>query len=256
MSGGQMTPLLKEIRHNPLLWCLALVPVVLAAQAFKPDAHVLLFVLSVAAIVPLAALLSRAAESVAVKAGDMIGGLLNATLGNRAKLLIALAAVRAGQYVLVTASIAGAIVTNALFMLGASCLVGGLNHHVHEYNRNNARLQAGQLSLATIAILIPSVAAEADAPFTQTVSLGLSVLLIVTYGLGLLFELKTHRELFTGADHEKSGEAEWPLVMALVTLAGVTVLVALVSEVFVESVQQAATALGLSPPLSGSLLWR
>jgi Ca2+:H+ antiporter len=156
--------------------------------------------------------------------------------------------------VLVKASLAGAIVTNALFMLGASFLVGGLNHHVQEYNRNNARLQAGQLFLATIAILIPSVAAEADAPFTQTVSLGLSVLLMVTYGLGLLFELKTHRELFTPADHEESGEAELPLVLALVTLVGVTVLVASVSEVFVESVQQAATALGLSSAFVGFII--
>jgi Ca2+:H+ antiporter len=254
LKGGGAAPLLKEIRHNPLLWLLALVPVILAAQVFKPEAHTLLFVLSVAAIVPLAALLSRATESVAAKTGDMIGGLFNATLGNLTELLIALAALRAGQYVLVKASLAGAIVTNALFMLGASFLVGGLNHHVQEYNRNNARLQAGQLFLATIAILIPSVAAEADAPFTQTVSLGLSVLLMVTYGLGLLFELKTHRELFTPADHEESGEAELPLVLALVTLVGVTVLVASVSEVFVESVQQAATALGLSSAFVGFII--
>jgi Ca2+:H+ antiporter len=249
-----LTPLLKEIRHNPLLWLLALVPVVLAAQEFKPEAHTLLFVLSVAAIVPLAALLSRATESVAAKTGDMIGGLLNATLGNLTELLIALAALRAGQYVLVKASIAGAIVTNTLFMLGASFLVGGLNHHVQEYNRYNARLQAGQLFLATIAMLIPSVVAGGDAAFTQTLSLGLSVLLIVTYGLGLLFELKTHRELFTGADHAESDQAEWPLVLALVTLAGVTVLVALVSEVFVESVQQAATTLGISPTFVGFII--
>jgi Ca2+:H+ antiporter len=249
-----VTPLLKEIRENPLLWLLALVPVVLAAQVVKPEAHTLLFVLSVAAIVPLAALLSRATESVAAKTGDMIGGLLNATLGNLTELLIALAALRAGQYVLVKASIAGAIVTNALCMLGASFLVGGLNHHVQEYNRNNARFLAGLLFLATIAILIPSVAAEAAAPFTQTVSLGLSVLLIVTYGLGLMFELKTHRELFTGADHTEPDEEAWPLSLALITLAVVTVLVALVSEVFVESVQQAATSLGLSPAFVGFII--
>jgi len=83
---------IKEIRQNPLLWLLALVPVVLAAQVVKPEAHTLLFVLSVAAIVPLAALLRRATESVAAKTGDMIGGLLNATLGNLTELLITLAA--------------------------------------------------------------------------------------------------------------------------------------------------------------------
>jgi Ca2+:H+ antiporter len=254
-----VTPLLKEIRHNPLLWSLALVPVVLVTQVLKPEAHTLLFVLSVMAIVPLAALLSRATESVAARTGDMIGGLLNATLGNLTELLIALAALRAGQYVLVKASIAGAIVTNALFMLGVSFLLGGLRHHVQEYNRNNARLQAGLLFLATIAMLVPSVIAEADATattakFTQTLSIGLSVLLIVTYGLGLVFSLKTHVEFFAGADHAESGEAQWSLGLSLATLAGVTVLVALVSEVFVESVQQAATALGISPAFVGFII--
>ena len=123
--GGSIAALTSEIRRNPLLWLLVFVPVVLVAQRVRPDAHTLLFVLSVAAIVPLAALLSRATESVAARTGDTIGGLLNATLGNLTELLIALAALRAGQYVLVKASIAGAIVTNALFMLGASFLLGG-----------------------------------------------------------------------------------------------------------------------------------
>src|SRR5246500_573933 len=159
-----MNPLFEEIRQTPLLWLLVLVPVVLVAQLLQPEAHTLLFLLSVAAIVPLAALLSRATESVATKTGDMIGGLLNATLGNLTELVIALTALRAGQYVLVKASIVGAILTNTLFMLGASFLLGGLVRHIQEYNRNTARLQAGQLFLATIAILIPSVLADADTP--------------------------------------------------------------------------------------------
>ena len=253
-----MNPLFKEIRHDPLLWLLALVPVVLVAQLLEPEAHTLLFVLSVAAIVPLAALLSRATESVAAKTGDMIGGLLNATLGNLTELIIALAALRAGQYVLVKASIAGAIVTNSLFMLGVSFLLGGLKHHVQEYNRSSTRLQAGLLFLATIAILIPSVEVDADAAqsavFIQVLSACLSVLLIATYGLGLLFSLKTHREFFGGADHAEMDEMPWPMKLALATLVGVTVLVALVSEVFVESVQQAATAIGISPAFVGFIV--
>ncbi|MFY9687758.1 MAG: calcium/proton exchanger, partial [Pseudolabrys sp.] len=144
-------PLLNDIRNTPMLWLLVLVPVVLVAQALKPEAHTLLFFLSVLAIVPLAALLSRATEAVASRTGDTIGGLLNATLGNLTELLIALAALRAGQYVLVKASIAGAIVTNTLFMLGVAFLLGGLKHHTQEFNRNSARLQAGLLFLATIA---------------------------------------------------------------------------------------------------------
>ena len=91
----------------------------------------------------LAALLSRATEAVAARTGDTIGGLLNATLGNLTELLIALAALRAGQYVLVKASIAGAIVANSLFMLGMSFLLGGLKYHAASFNQNTARLQAG-----------------------------------------------------------------------------------------------------------------
>ncbi len=249
--------LIKEIRHNPLLWLLVFVPVVFAGEKLAPDAHTLLFVLSVLAIVPLAALLSRATESVAAKTGDAVGGLLNATLGNLTELVIALTALRAGQYVLVKASIAGAIVTNTLFMLGASFLLGGLKHHVQEYNRVSARVQAALLFLATIALLVPSSIAEANrAPgaVTQTLSLGLAVLLIVAYALGMLFSLKTHRELFASAGHNEEGEAPWPLGMALVTLAGVTVLVALVSEVFVESVQKAAEAFGMTPAFVGFIV--
>ena len=250
-----MNLLLKEIRHNPLLWLLAFVPVVFAAQKLKPEAHTLLFVLSVLAIVPLAALLSHATESVAAKTGDTVGGLLNATLGNLTELVIALAALRAGQYTLVKASIAGAIVTNTLFMLGASFLLGGLKHHVQEYNRVSARLQAGLLFLATIALLIPSAVVEADSAtgsaFAAKLSVSLSVLLIAAYGLGLLFSLKTHREFFGSTEHAEAGEAPWPLGLALTTLAGVTVLVALVSEVFVESVQQAAVAFGMTPAFVG-----
>lgn len=254
-----MRLLLKEIRHNPLLWLLAFVPVVLVAEKLKPEAHTLLFVLSVLAIVPLAALLSHATESVAAKTGDAVGGLLNATLGNLTELVIALAALRAGEYMLVKASIAGAIVTNALFLLGASLLLGGLKYHVQEYNRVSARVQAGLLFLATVALLVPSAVAEADsaamAGVTQKLSLGLAVLLIVAYGLGMLFSLKTHRELFKSAEHaETEEEAPWPIGVALVTLAGVTVLVALVSEVFVASVQKAAEDFGMSPAFVGFIV--
>jgi Ca2+:H+ antiporter len=242
-----------------LLWLLALVPVVLIAQLVEPEAHTLLFVLAVLAIVPLAALLSRATESVAAKTGDMMGGLLNATLGNLTELIITLAALRAGQFVLVKAAIAGAIVTNTLFMMGVSFLLGGLKYHVQEYNRNGARLQAGLLFVATIAMLVPSVLADTDTAgptvhITQTLSLGLSVLLIGLYGLGLIFTLGTHREFFASAAHAESDEAPWPLTLAFSTLAAVTVLVALVSEVFVESVQQAATALGIAPAFVGFII--
>ena len=253
-----MNPMLKEIRHNRLLWLLVFVPVVIVAEHLRPEAHTLLFILSVLAIVPLAALLSHATESVAAKTGDAVGGLLNATLGNLTELVIALTALRAGQYMLVKASIAGAIVTNTLFVLGASFLVGGLKHHVQEYNLVSARVQAALLFLATVALLVPSAISVADstvgAAFTQKLSVGLSVLLIVAYGLGMLFSLKTHRELFVSKESGENGEAPWPIGLALGTLAGVTALVALVSEVFVASVQETAVAFGMSPAFVGFIV--
>jgi Ca2+:H+ antiporter len=150
-----MTHLLREIRETKLLWLLAFLPALFAAERLAPEAHRLLFVLSVLAIVPLAALLSHATESVAARTGDAVGGLLNATLGNLTELIIALAALRSGQYMLVKASVAGAIVTNTLFMLGASFLLGGLKHHEQEFNRTGARMQSLLLFMATVAILSP-----------------------------------------------------------------------------------------------------
>jgi len=253
-----MNQLIHAVRRNPLFWLLLFVPAVLVAHSLRPEASTLLFVLSVLAIVPLAGLLSHATESVSAKTGDTVGGLLNATLGNLTELIIALAALRAGEYMLVKASIAGAIVTNTLFMLGASFLLGGLKHHVQEFNRATARLQAGLLFLATVALLVPSATTKVNSPaaaaFARELSLGLAVLLIVAYGLGLLFSLRTHRELFASAEHGEAGEAPWPIRLALATLAGVTVLVALVSEIFVESVQEAAKAFGMTPAFVGFIV--
>lgn len=255
-----MRQLLHEILHNKLLWLLVFVPVVLVAQKVAHESHQMLFVLSVLAIVPLAGLLSHATESVAAKTGDAIGGLLNATLGNLTELVISLAALRAGQYMLVKASIAGAIVTNTLFMLGMSFFLGGLKHPVQEFSKANARLQAGLLFLATVALLVPSAVAgshpDAGAAFAGKLSIGLSVILMAGYGLSLLFSLKTHRDFLKKEAKEGEHEEEKPLPMgvALLTLAGVTVLVALVSEIFVESVQKAAESFGMSPAFVGFIV--
>lgn len=249
--------LLKEIRHNPLLWLLAIVPICLGVEKVAPEAHTLLFVLVVLAIMPLAGLLSHATEAVAAKTGDAAGGLLNATLGNLTELIIALTALQAGQYMLVKASIAGAIVTNTLFMLGASFLLGGLRYHVQEYNRAGGRLYSALLLMATVALLAPSAVADLDLAhgevFTQKLSVGLAVLLIIAYGLGLVFSLHTHKEFFEGDEQGKS-EAHWPIGLAVGTLLVVTVLVALVSEIFVESVQKAAESFGMSAAFVGFII--
>ena len=253
-----MNLLLKEIRHSPLLWMLVFVPIVLVAEKVAPSSHTLLFVLAVLAIVPLAALLSHATESVAEKTGDAIGGLLNATLGNLTELIIAIAALQAGEYMLVKASIAGAIVTNSLFMLGASFLLGGLKHHVQKYNRAGGRLYSALLLMATIALLAPAAVADLDLAqgdvVSQKLSTGLAVLLVAAYGLGLLFSLKTHKDLFASEDHGETGEPTWPIGLAVTTLLVVTVLVALVSEIFVGSVQEAGEKLGMTPAFVGFII--
>src|SRR5215475_10411897 len=201
-----MKLLLQEIRRNPLLWLLVFVPIALAAEKLNHEAHTLHFILSVLAILPLAVLLSHATESVAAKTGDSVGGLLNSTLGNLTELVIAIAALQAGQYTLVKASIAGAIVTNSLFMLGVSFLLGGLRFRLQRFNRVAARFQAGLLFLATVALLIPStigtrVPHEMER-FNRDLSIALSLLLLLAYGLGLFFSLKTHPELFRSSSEE------------------------------------------------------
>jgi Ca2+:H+ antiporter len=251
--------LLKEIRDNPLLWLLIFLPALVAAQVLMPELPTLHFVLSLLAIAPLAVLISRAIEAIAARTNDVIGSLLIVTSGNLIELLIVIAALHSGQYVFVKAAIAGAVVTKVLFILGASFLLGGIKHHVQTYNRNGARLQAGLLFLATIALLIPSVvaqthAAEATKEFNQVLSVGFSAALIAAYGLSLLFSLKTHRELFVGAGHTKPEEMPWPLSLALVVLIGAIILVAYVSGVFVGSVNHAAVAFGMTPAFIGFIV--
>ena len=252
-----MNLILKELRHNPLYWFLAFVPVVLVAESVRPESHTLLFVLSVVAIVPLAGLLSRATESVAAKTGDAVGGLLNATLGNLTELVIAITALRAGMIDLVKASLTGAVVTNSLCLLGGSFLLGGLKYRVQEFNARNARVQSAMLLLATVALVIPSAAARVEKlnvpSFIQPLSLSLAVILLVTYALSLLFSLKTHRDLFAspeGGEHE----TPWPLPMALGSLAVATVCIALVSEIFVGAVQEASLAFGMSRAFVGFIV--
>ncbi len=249
---------IREIRQSPILVLIIFVPVVVLLERIYPEAHTLLFVVSVVAIVPLAALLSRATEAVAAKTGDAVGGLLNATLGNLTELVISLAALRAGQYMLVKASLAGAIVTNTLFMLGGSFLLGGLKHHIQDFNRVNARFQASLLFLATIAILVPSLVSEVDfVPSSEVfhhLSLGLAILLVVVYALGMLFSLGTHRELFASVGHADESQKPWPLGASIVILVVVTLLVALVSEIFVGSVQAAAERLGMTPAFVGFIV--
>ncbi|MGE5275461.1 MAG: calcium/proton exchanger [Acidobacteriota bacterium] len=253
-----MSRALQEFLRSPLNWLLVFVPGVLLAERLRPEAHTALFLLSILAIIPLAALLSHATESVAAKTGDAIGGLLNATLGNLTELVIAITALHAGMLDLVKASVIGAVVTNSLFMLGGAFLLGGLKHRKQEFNPANARTQAGMLLLATIALVVPSAVARVDqvnvGSYMLPLSLGLACILLITYALSLLFSLKTHRDVFASVGGEEHAEEPWPLPMALGALAIATVCIALVSEIFVGSVQQAAVTFGMSKAFVGFIV--
>ena len=158
---------------------------------------------------------------------------------------------------LVKASIAGAIVTNSLFMLGASFLLGGLRYRTQEFNRAGGRLHAALLLMATIALITPAAVANLDLAqgpsVTQKLSTGLAVLLIAAYALSLVFSLKTHKDLFVSEDHGESEAETLPVGVAVGTLIAVTVLVA-VSEIFVGSVQKAGETLGMSPAFIGFIV--
>jgi Ca2+:H+ antiporter len=221
-----------------------------------------MFVLSALAIVPLAAFLSHATEGVAAKTGDTIGGLLNATLGNLTELVIFIALLRQGMMEMVKASIAGAVVTNSLFMLGSSYLLGGLKYKHQTYNKPNALVQTSQLFVVCIALLVPAilhkVSAETAAGVLKPISLGIALILAVVYLLSLLFSLKTHPENFRSepTEGEAPGEEEhaWPLAVALPVLAVSAVCIAIVSEIFVEGIQEAATRMGLSQGFVGFII--
>src|SRR5215475_12186288 len=137
-------------------WLLVFIPVAIALEYLAPDRHLLVFFASGLAILPLAAWMGRATEHLAERMGEGVGGLLNATFGNAAELIIALAALRAGLYDVVKASIIGSIVGNILLVLGAAMLAGGLRHREQRFNAAGARAQATMMTLAAITLILPA----------------------------------------------------------------------------------------------------
>jgi Ca2+:H+ antiporter len=141
-------------------WLLLFVPVAIGVEILAPERHLLVFVTSSLAILPLAAWMGRATEQLAERLGEGVGGLLNATFGNAAELIIALAALRAGLDDVVKASIAGSIVGNILLVLGAAMLAGGLRRSEQHFNAAGARSQATMLTLAAIALVLPAALSQ------------------------------------------------------------------------------------------------
>jgi Ca2+:H+ antiporter len=241
-----------------LYWPLVFVPIVIALEHVAPTRHLAIFVTAAIAILPLAGWMGRATEQLAERAGEGVGGLLNATFGNAAELIIALAALRAGLHDVVKASIAGSIIGNILLVLGASMLAGGLRHTEQSFNAAGARSQAILLTLAAVALILPAAydkAVGADVPQGQAfLSVSISLVLLAVYALFLLFSLVTHKKLFSGSfepDHGKEHPAPWPAGTSLAVLAVSTVFVAWISEILVGAIEPTAHEFGLSNAFVG-----
>lgn len=234
-----------------LAWLLILVPVAAAVHRWLPEAHTIVFATAALAIIPLAGWMGRATEALAARAGEGVGGLLNATFGNAAELVIALAALRRGLYDVVKASIAGSIVGNILLVLGAAMLAGGLRYPTQHYNVSAARSQATMLLIAAIALVVAGAFRNLVAPGApQLIWLSLAVagVLLAVYVCDLLFSLVTHRRLFAGsveAPAPRETEAMWSVGKGLAVLALATAAVAWMSEILVGAIEPAAKELGL-----------
>ena len=222
----------------------------------------LVFLASALAILPLAGVMGRATEELAVKAGSTVGGLLNATFGNATELIIAFFALRAGKIEVVTASIIGSILGNLLLVLGLALLLGGLKHRVQKFNVQAAGTVASLLTISVLALLVPAVfdlAARAVVGQQATAALDVrfsdaaAVVLIALYVAYIVFTLVTHRDLLSNTE-EHEGEAKWSVPLALGVLVGSTVVVGFMSEFLVGGLDEASASLGLSELFVGLIV--
>jgi Ca2+:H+ antiporter len=211
-----------------------------------------LFVSSSLAIVPLAGLMGEATEQLAERLGPGVGGLLNATFGNAAELIIALFALFKGYDEVVKASLAGSILGNVLLVLGASLLAGGIKHSTQTFNRTAAGVGATMLVLASLGLLVPAIFHELpevtarDIGLEHELSIGVSIILILTYLAHLVFSLITHRRLFNPENLDLHDEDHWSSRTATIVLIVATVLVALMSEILVGAVEHASHFVGMN----------
>ncbi len=263
-----MNPLLKKLIGRPLDLLLLALPCALAFWLFGAG-ELWVFFASGIAIIPLAGIMGRATECLAATLGPSLGGLLNATFGNAAELIIALAALAKGpqMYPLVKASITGSIIGNVLLVLGASALFGGLRYKYQNFNSTAASMGATLLTLATVGLMMPTLyyhVFAASQPLmprqldaVESLSEEIAAILAVVYLLSLVFTLVTHRTLLgtepegiEAADRSHAAP-EWPRGKALGMLLLATIGVAAMGELLVHSVDHAARSLGMSSVFVG-----
>jgi Ca2+:H+ antiporter len=244
-----------------------LIPIALVLELVHAN-EVAIFATSALGVIPPAALMGRATEELAARSGPGIGGLLNVTFGNFPELVIAFFALLEGLQEVVKASIIGSIIGNILLVLGAAMFFGGLGRREQRFNPDAAGAQAGMLLLAIAALVMPAVfqlvdggslphpgAEEVDFGSTlEHLSLAVALVLMVSYAAGLLFSLKTHRDLFN-PEHEKDEErGHWSVRQSVIALAIAGVAVGVMSEILVGSIADSAESIGLSEFFIGAIV--
>ena len=238
---------------------LALTPLAVALRVFAPDKHTPLFFVSVVAIMPLAGYIGHATDHLAARLGGGIGGLLNATFGNAAELIIGAFALHRGLIDLVKASITGSIIGNVLLVFGGAALVGGSKFHIQRFNRSAAGLGTTMLLLSAIGLIVPAVfhrlAGRGAGAAELRLDTEIAVVLFLTYGASLLFTLRTHRQFYATAVEHEEDLGGLPTVRASVlTLLAATIGVAIVSELLVDAVSEAAESLGMTQLFIGVIV--
>ncbi|MCI0339789.1 MAG: calcium/proton exchanger [Planctomycetales bacterium] len=227
-------------------------PLALASPLFSHGVPV--FVLCCLAILPLARTMGEATEALAHKLGSGIGGLLNATFGNAAELILALAALHAGKVQVVKASLTGSILGNLLLILGVAMLAGGIRREKQKFNPTAAMAGMNLLFLALVAIGIPDafhLAGGRDAVrILPKLSVGIAVVMLGVYVLSLLFAIRTHAHLYTDAP-EVAGHAPWAPRKAFAILLAATVGVAVVAEILIHAVEDTIKTLGFTETFLG-----
>ena len=244
---------------RPYAWAVALgvfVPISWALEVVLGPG-VVVFAVAGVAIIPLAWFLGLATEELGKLAGPGVGGLLNATFGNATELIIAIFALASGLTEVVKASLTGSIIGNALLVLGLSMLAGGLRHKTQVFSREASGIQVTMLVVAVIALVMPALYVLSTGVRTglalQEMSLGIAGMLLVAYSLGLLFSLRTHRDIFNPVT-ETVERPRWAPRFAITVLVVSTGLVAIESELLVGSLEAARKSLGLTDLFVGVII--
>src|SRR5215203_3598456 len=245
---------------RPVHWLGVFIPIAIAVELAHAD-PVIVFGAAALGVVPCAAVMGEATEAIAARTGPGIGGLLNVTFGNAPELIIAFFALIEGLQEVVKASIVGSIIGNVLLVMGAAMLVGGLPREKQTFSRTAANAQSAMLLLALAALIFPAIfqlihggglpaVGDERVDFgsdLEKLSFGVAIVLLLSYGAGLIFSLKTHRAVFNpyGDEHEEQAH-HWPVRRAALFLAISAVLVGLMSEILVGSISEASEDIGLT----------